>query len=123
MTGNSLKKSLLSLHRHSMEQTAITCKNCGNHFNGNYCNNCGEKVYTEHDRTAFHFLEEGFHFLTHFEGTFFTTIKTIFAKPGQVSVDYANGIRKKYFKLLSLFLLLVVLYLLFPVFEGLNMKL
>ena len=123
MTGNSLKKSLLSLHRYSMEPTAITCKNCGNHFAGKYCNNCGEKVYTEHDRTAFHFLEEGFHFLTHFEGTFFTTIKTIFAKPGQVSVDYANGIRKKYFKLLSLFLLLVVLYLLFPVFEGLNMKL
>ncbi len=106
-----------------METTVITCKNCGNHFTGKYCNECGEKVYTEHDRTAFHFLEEGFHSLTHFEGTFFTTIKTIFTKPGQVSIDYTYGIRKKYFKLLSLFFLLVVIYLLFPVFEGLNMKL
>jgi hypothetical protein len=103
--------------------TPVTCKNCGNRFIGKYCNQCGEKVYTEHDRTALHFFEEGFHFLTHFEGTFFTTIKTLFSKPGQVSVDYSYGIRKRYFKLLSLFLLLVVLYLLFPVFEGLNMKL
>ena len=103
--------------------TPITCKNCGNKFTGNYCNECGEKVYTEHDRNFLHFFEEGFHFVTHFEGKFFTTIKTLFTKPGQVSVDYTNGVRKKYFKLLSLFLLLVVLYLLFPMFEGLNMKL
>jgi hypothetical protein len=106
-----------------MEAIVSTCKNCGNHFTGKYCNECGEKVYTEHDRSAFHFIEEGFHFMTHFEGTFFTTVKTLFTKPGQISVDYTYGIRKKYFKLLSLFLLLVVLYLLFPVFEGLNMRL
>lgn len=106
-----------------MEATVHICKNCGNRFVGKYCNECGEKVYTDHDRTAFHFLEEGFHFLTHFDGTFFTTIKTLFLKPGQISIDYTFGIRKKYFKLLSLFLLLVVIYLFFPVFEGLNMKL
>jgi hypothetical protein len=109
-----------------MELTPVTpniCKNCQNRFVGKYCNECGEKVYTEHDRTAIHFAEEGFHFLTHFDGKLFTTIKTLFTKPGQVSLDYTNGVRKKYFKLLSLFMLLVVLYLLFPVFEGLNMKL
>lgn len=27
------------------------------------CNNCGEKVYTDHDRTLVHFFEEGIHFL------------------------------------------------------------
>src|SRR6476661_8388751 len=101
----------------------ITCKNCGNRFTGNFCNECGEKVYTVKDKMVTHFFEDGFHFITHFEGKFFTTIKTLFSKPGQVSLDYTNGIRKKYFKLLSLFLLLVILYLLFPVFQGLNMKL
>lgn len=70
-----------------------------------------------------HLLEEGFHFITHFDGTFFTTIKTLFTRPGQLSVDYCNGVRKKYFKPLSFFLLLVVLYLLFPFFNGLNMSL
>lgn len=101
--------------------TDHTCKNCGNRFNGKFCNQCGEKVYTDKDRSVVHFIEEGFHFLTHFDGNFFTTLKAIFIRPGQLSQDYAIGVRKKYFKPLSLFLILVVLYLLFPLFTGLNM--
>jgi len=107
----------------SHNQNAITCKNCGTHFSGNFCNNCGEKVYTDHDKTILHFAEEGFHFVTHLEGTLFKTLKTIFTKPGQLSLDYCNGIRRKYFKPIPLYLLLVVLYLLFPALEGLNMRL
>jgi hypothetical protein len=80
-------------------------------------------VYTDHDRTLAHFAEESIHFVTHFEGTFFKTIRYIFTKPGRLSADYCYGIRKSLFKPLSLFLLLCVIYLLFPVFEGLNMRL
>lgn len=101
----------------------FNCKNCGHSFKGKFCNNCGEKVYTEKDRSVRHLFEEALHFITHFEGTFFNTLKAIFTRPGQLSVDYCNGIRKKYFKPLSFFLLLVIIYLLFPFFEGLNMKL
>jgi len=103
--------------------TVITCKNCGYQFTGNYCNNCGEKVYTTHDKSLMHFLEEGLHFITHFEGSFFLTLKEIFTRPGKLSTDYTNGIRKRYFKPLSFFLTLVVLYLLFPLLPGLNMQL
>jgi hypothetical protein len=106
-----------------MQPTSQICKNCGTAFTGKYCSQCGEKVYSEKDKSVFHFFEEGLHFITHFEGTFFNTLKKIFTRPGQLSVDYCNGKRKTYFKPLSFFLLLVVLYLLFPVFEGLNMKL
>lgn len=98
-----------------------TCKNCGYQFVGNFCNRCGEKVYTSHDRSILHFLEDGVHFITHFDGTLFNSVRTIFGKPGQLSVDYCNGIRKRYFRPLSLFMLLVVLYLIFPMFTGLNM--
>lgn len=101
----------------------ITCKNCENKFTGKYCNLCGEKVLTDHDRTIFHFFEEAFHFLTHFEGKFLTTIKTILTKPGQLSLDYSAGLRKPYFKPLSFFMLLVILYLIFPMLSGLNMEL
>ncbi|HPH85732.1 MAG TPA: DUF3667 domain-containing protein [Ferruginibacter sp.] len=101
----------------------LNCKNCGHSFSGKFCNNCGEKVYTEKDKSVRHLFGEALHFVTHFEGNFFNTLKSIFTKPGQLSVDYCNGIRKKYFKPLSFFLLLVIIYLLFPVFEGLNMKL
>jgi len=103
-------------------QENFTCKNCGNSFTGKFCNNCGEKVYAEKDRSVVHLLSEGFHFITHLEGSFFNTIIILFKRPGKLSYDYCNGIRKKYFKPLSLFLLLVILYLLFPLFDGLNSK-
>jgi hypothetical protein len=101
----------------------ITCKNCGEQFAGKFCNRCGEKIYHEHDKSVGHLFHEAFHFITHFEGTFFNPLKAIFTKPGKLSLDYCNGLRKRYFKPISFFLLLVILYLLFPVFEGLNMKL
>ncbi|TDX01896.1 DUF3667 domain-containing protein [Dinghuibacter silviterrae] len=99
-----------------------TCLNCQHRFEGNYCNHCGEKVYTEHDKSVWHFFEEGLHFITHFEGKFFTTLKAVLTRPGKLSEEYCLGIRKKYFKPLSFFLLLVVVYLLFPLAEGLNMR-
>ncbi len=99
------------------------CKNCGNIFTGKFCNNCGEKYLGDKDKSLVNVLGEGFHFITHLEGTFFTTLKAILLHPGKMSDDYCNGIRKRYFKPLSFFLLLVVLYLLFPAFEGLNMQL
>jgi hypothetical protein len=43
--------------------------------------------------------------------------------PGKVSLDFCDGVRKKYFRPLSFYLLLIIAYLLFPVFEGLNMQL
>jgi len=105
-----------------MEPQLTACKNCNHLFTGRYCNNCGEKIYTDHDRSLFHFFEEGFHFITHFDGKFFNTLRVMFTRPGRLSDNYCGGIRKRYFKPLSLFLLLVVVYLLFPVFEGLNMR-
>jgi hypothetical protein len=105
-----------------MIEIKSACRNCGHQFSGMFCNRCGEKRYNVHDRSLLHFFEEGFHFITHLEGTLFTTLSAMLRTPGKLSDDYCNGIRKKYFKPLSLFLLLVVLYLIFPVFEGLNMR-
>jgi hypothetical protein len=96
------------------------CKNCSFSFEGKYCSNCGQKFYTDHDRSLKHFFEEIFHFITHFEGSFFTSLKAIYTKPGKLSEDYCGGIRKKYYKPISLYLLLIILYLFFPLAKGLN---
>ncbi len=104
-----------------MAQT-ITCKNCKNQFVGKFCNQCGEKVYNEENKKIRNIFGEVFHFVTHFDGTFLTSFKTSLTKPGKLSVDFCNGIRKKYFKPIPFFLLIVVLYLLFPKFKGLNMN-
>jgi hypothetical protein len=31
-----------------------TCKSCGHAFEGTYCNQCGEKVYREEDKSILH---------------------------------------------------------------------
>lgn len=98
-----------------------TCSNCGYSFTDKYCNHCGQKLYTEKDKTVKHFFEEAVHFFTHFDGGFITTLKTVLLKPGKLSLDYCMGKRKPYYKPVSFFLLVVVIYLLFPKFAGLNM--
>src|SRR6187402_34629 len=103
-----------------MEQN--TCKNCNTTLKGTYCHNCGQKNYTEKDKNLKGIFEEVFHFMTHFEGTMLTTLKTLLGKPGKLSKDYCDGIRKKYYKPISFFLLLIVVYLVFPFFQGLNMR-
>lgn len=103
-------------------QETIACKNCGNHFLGKYCNQCGEKVYREQDKLFSRIADDAFHFITHFDGSFFTTFKTFIRQPGKLSADFCNGIRKKYFKPIPFFLMMVALYFVFPKFEGLNMK-
>jgi hypothetical protein len=42
------------------EINIINCKNCGNSFAGKFCNNCGEKVYTDHDKSFAHILKRYF---------------------------------------------------------------
>lgn len=101
-------------------QAETICKNCGNQFTGNYCNVCGEKVYTEHDKTIGHFLEEGFHFITHFDSKLLKTWWLVMTRPGFVSKEISEGRRKPYYKPLNLFIIGVILYLLFPFFQGLN---
>ena len=105
-----------------MQQSTVICKNCGNQFLGKFCNRCGEKVYGQKDKSILILAEEAFHFITHFNGSFFTTLKTFFTRPGKISSDYVIGIRKKYLKPVSFFLLIVITYLFFPRFPGLNMK-
>ncbi|MES2679801.1 MAG: DUF3667 domain-containing protein [Bacteroidota bacterium] len=99
------------------------CLNCSHSFTGKYCSNCGEKVYSEHDKTIGHLFEEITHFLTHFEGTFFRSLKAMFTKPGLLAQDYCRGVRKRYFKPVSLYIFVVVIYLIFPIMAGLNMPL
>jgi len=101
----------------------ISCKNCGTEYEGKFCNNCGQKSSTGNDRSIRSLFHELIHFLTHFEGSFFTSIWAIYSKPGTLSSEYCQGKRKKYYKPISLYLLLVIFYLIFPVAKGLNVDL
>ena len=81
------------------------CKNCGNHFQGNFCNVCGQKVITSrftlkmilHDALSIFNLERGF----------FYTIYELFKNPGKVIKEYLDGRTKVYFNPLKLLIILV----------------
>lgn len=99
------------------------CLGCGNTFTGNYCNQCGEKVYHDHEKTFGHFIGHTLHFLTHLDNKFLKSFILVFRRPGFLSQEICRGVRKKYFPPLNLFLIGVILYLLFPILQGLNMPL
>ncbi|HYJ37656.1 MAG TPA: DUF3667 domain-containing protein, partial [Chitinophagaceae bacterium] len=46
----------------------------------------------------------------------------MFAKPGYVAKEYSEGKRKKYFSPVSLFLIGIVIYLIFPLLQGMNIS-
>jgi hypothetical protein len=93
----------------------MTCANCGDTRQENYCPNCGEKKFHPGSLTAKHYVEESLEGLFHFDNKFLRSIKTLITRPGQLSVDYAEGRRVRFMRPLPLFLIvnLVVFLLLF----------
>ncbi len=83
-----------------------SCKNCGNHFKGIFCNNCGQKFAVE--RFSFgHISSEVIHAFTHADKGFFSLLKKMLINPGLVAYEYIVEFkRKKYFNLFTFFVLI-----------------
>jgi hypothetical protein len=96
-------------------QTLVVCKNCNHEFSGKYCNQCGEKVIHQQDRSIKHFLGEVFHAFTHADGKIIRNLKVILLNPGFLSKQYSEGIRKPYLNLVSMFFVGNLIYFLFPI--------
>lgn len=90
--------------------SSVTCKNCGNKLQENYCTKCGEKRFDKKQLSVKHFVEETFEGIVHFDNKFFRTIKILFAKPGQLSLDYVEGRRGRYMKPIQFFLVINLLF-------------
>lgn len=87
-----------------------TCKNCGHKLHEDYCSVCGEKRFDAKQLSVKHFAEETFEGLIHFDNKFFRTLKTLFIKPGQLSLDYVEGRRAGYMKPIPFFLVVNLLF-------------
>ena len=87
----------------------LTCKNCGNEFEGKFCNNCGQKASA--DRLTYKSLVETLmHGFLHVDKGFFYTIKMLFINPGELVVNYINCKRVKYFQPFPLLIILSAIY-------------
>jgi hypothetical protein len=71
------------------------CLNCGTIVQGRYCHVCGQENI-EPKETFWHMVTHFFYDITHFDGSFFVTLKDLVLKPGFLSREYLLGRRKKY---------------------------
>jgi hypothetical protein len=87
------------------------CHNCDTSFDetDNFCRKCGQE---NHDLKVPipHILEEVFEGFTHFDNKFFTTIKSIFSKPGLITKDFLDGKRTRFVAPLRLFFFISATY-------------
>ena len=71
------------------------CLNCGATVQGKYCHVCGQEN-VEPKETFWHMVTHFFNDITHFDGSFFTTVKDLLFKPGFLSKEYMRGRRASY---------------------------
>ncbi|MGX7666686.1 DUF3667 domain-containing protein [Flavobacterium pedocola] len=100
----------------------VKCKNCGNIFEGNFCNKCGQPFDSE--CLDFHFLWHDLcHGLFHFDKGILYSFKELFTRPGHSIREFIEGKRVKHFKPVSLAIVLAVFYgLLYHSFKVDNVK-
>jgi hypothetical protein len=91
------------------------CPNCGSVLTGKYCANCGQKKITEKDMTVLHFIADAAHWITHFDGKFFKSVKYLVARPGFLLKEFFDKKRAAYLSPVALFLLISLFLYLFGV--------
>lgn len=88
----------------------IICKNCNHHFEGMYCNNCGQSSDTHRLDYKFLFKNLRKNFLKYFHGGIFYSAVQLFTRPGHTIRDYIEGRRVKHFEPIALLITLATLY-------------
>ena len=70
----------------------IVCKNCDQHFEGHYCNNCGQSASVKRIN-VFNVGSIFLHGFFHIDKGFFYTIKELSIHPGKMLREYVAGKR------------------------------
>lgn len=87
----------------------MICKNCGYDFEGNYCNNCGQKAKTV--RLDWHYLsDEAKYTFLHFNNGLMYSCKQLVTRPGHTVREYVEGQRVKHYKPFLLLFVLAGIY-------------
>jgi hypothetical protein len=105
------------LHEHKNHLVDHTCPTCHHHHKGNFCNNCGEKVFHKHDLSLPHLAEETVDSFTHFDLKIPKSLLLLF-NPGYLTQKFLKGIRVPYAKPVQLFIIANVLFFFMFKFVG-----
>ncbi len=98
------------------------CLNCGGPLTGPFCARCGQKRATI-DLTLAEFLRDTTRELTNWDGKIPNTLRVLFLKPGQLTLDFLEGRRARWLAPLRVYLICSVAYLLSgPLVEAFTPK-
>ncbi len=87
----------------------VTCRNCKFEYEGNFCSHCGQPASTH--ELNFHYLWHDIqHGVLHFDKGLPFTLRQLFSRPGHAIRDFIEGKRTRYFKPISLVLILAGIY-------------
>mgnify|MGYP003583737301 CR=1 FL=1 len=90
-----------------------TCLNCNYVVENKFCPNCGQE--NTETRQSFHYLFTHFvEDLTHYDGSFWKTIKGLLFKPGYLTKTYLEGKRKKFVPPVKLYIFVSFVTFLLP---------
>lgn len=105
-----------------MADTAPTthCASCQAELQGKYCHLCGEKVLEPREKSFRYFLGRLLDALTFADIKGLNSFWMLIRRPGMISYLYNQGIRKRFYLPLNLFLLTNLIYFLVPVFSTFN---
>lgn len=102
------------------QRTNLSCRNCGTDAPGKYCPECGQET-SLHPPSVGEFVN---HFLGNYVAVKSTLAQTLWAlvtRPGQLTVDYLAGRKRRYVLPFKLYLTVsIVTLLLISLFAGLD---
>lgn len=95
-----------------------TCLNCRFMVEHTFCPNCGQEN-TDTRKTFHHLFIDFFEDLTHYENTFWRTIKNLILKPSTLTKEYLSGKRLSYCASVTLYIFInFITYLLIAILPS-----
>jgi hypothetical protein len=95
------------------------CVSCDAPLAGPYCSRCGERTLEPEALTLRHFVVHTVaHELVHVDGALWRTLRLLFVRPGQLSLEWAAGRRRPYVNPFRLLLIAIVTYALISSWSG-----
>jgi len=91
-------------------QNSQSCQNCQALIEKNYCASCGEKRYSEKDFSYKKLISHLFTSLTDVDGKLIKSFKMFLTKPGQLALDYFNGVKRNRINPFQVFLFSNIFY-------------
>ncbi|HSU27009.1 MAG TPA: DUF3667 domain-containing protein [Chitinophagaceae bacterium] len=88
------------------------CLNCGALVQGRYCHVCGQENVVPKE-TFWHMVTHFFYDITHFDSSFFRTVRVLLFKPGLLSTEYIRGRRASYLHPIRLYVFTSAIFFLF----------